>query len=194
MCGIGFIAQLDGEKSQTLVLDALRLLERLAHRGAAGSDSNSGDGAGILLQLPHRFFKKEGQRLGIEMPRRRRYAVGQLFLPQDADARNAVIELVEQTVSAEGQRVLGWRDVPVVDDDLGVVARASMPVMRQIYIARRRLLPAAFERALFVIKKRIENRVRTEMPTTADQFHVASLSAETIVYKGMLLPGQLRRL
>ncbi|MDP2339312.1 MAG: glutamate synthase large subunit [Deltaproteobacteria bacterium] len=194
MCGIGFVAQLGGEKSRSVVSDSLALLERLAHRGAAGSDSKSGDGAGILLQLPHRFFKREGLRIGIEMPRRRRYAVGQLFLPQDPVVRARIEALFEQIVVEEGQRVLGWRDVPVRSDHLGVQALASMPVMRQVYVARRRLLPDAFSRALYVIRKRVENRVREELPGLGDQFHVASLSPETIVYKGMLLPGQLRPL
>ena len=190
-CGVGFVAHLAGEKSRALVDDALSLLLRLAHRGAVGADPDSGDGAGILLQLPHRFFKREGLRLGIEMPRRRRYAVGQLFLPKDADARAAAERVFETVVAEEGQRVLGWRDVPVDERHLGEQARATVPVMRQVYVARRRLVPAAFERKLYVIRKRVENRVRDELHGYGDQFHVASLSAETIVYKGMLLPRQL---
>ena len=189
MCGLGFIAQLDGSKSRAVVVDSLALLGRLAHRGAAGADSKSGDGAGILLQLPHRFFKREGVQLGIQMPKRRRYAVGQLFLPREPGARAAAEKIVEQVVFEEGQRVLGWREVPTVAGDLGAQARASMPVMRQVYVARRRLLPGAFERALFVIRKRVENRVAEALPGA--DFHIASLSAETIIYKGMLLPDQL---
>ncbi|MBI1947126.1 MAG: glutamate synthase large subunit [Deltaproteobacteria bacterium] len=191
-CGVGFVAHLRGEKSRALVQDALSLLLRLSHRGAVGADPDSGDGAGVLLQLPHRFFKREGQRLGIEMPRRRRYAVGQLFLPRDADARAAAEKILEAVVAEEGQRVLGWRDVPVDERHLGEQARATAPVMRQVYVARRRLVPAAFERKLFVIRKRVENRVREELHGFGEQFHVASLSAETIVYKGMMLPRQLQ--
>ncbi|MCC7074004.1 MAG: glutamate synthase large subunit [Deltaproteobacteria bacterium] len=190
-CGVGFIAHLHGEKSRALVDDALTLLQRLAHRGAVGADPDSGDGAGILLQLPHRFFKREGLRLGIEMPRRRRYAVGQLFLPRDRDARAAAEKIFETVVAEEGQRVLGWRDVPVDERHLGSFARTTCPVMRQVYVARRRLVPAAFERTLYLIRKRVENRVRDELHGFGEQFHVASLSAETIVYKGMLLPRQL---
>jgi glutamate synthase (NADPH) large chain len=193
-CGVGFVASLRGEKSRTLVEDALTLLVRLSHRGAAGADPRTGDGAGILLQLPHRFFKKEGKRIGIEMPRRRRYAVGQLFLPRDPATRAVLERLIEDIVVEEGQQVLGWRDVPVGETDLGQLARDSMPVMRQLYIARRRLVPAAFERKLFVIRKRILNRVLAHGLDPLGQFHVASLSAETIVYKGMLLPRQLGEL
>ncbi len=190
-CGVGFVANVRGDKSRAIVDDALSLLVRLSHRGAAGADPDSGDGAGILLQLPHRFFKREGLKLGFEMPRRRRYAVGQLFLPRDPGARVAVEKLFEAAVLEEGQRVLGWRDVPVLDHHLGAHARATRPAMRQVYVERRRLLPQQFERALFVIRKRVENRAR-ELGVA--ELHVASLSAETIVYKGMALPRQLRSL
>jgi glutamate synthase (NADPH/NADH) large chain len=189
-CGIGFVAHLKGEKSRDVVRDALTILRRLSHRAAVGADPLTGDGAGIHLQLPHRFFKREGLALGFDLPRRRGYAVGQVFLPRDPAARAACERIVEDTVVAEGQRVLGWRDVPVDDGCVGVVARRSLPVVRQIYVARRRIVPSAFERTLFVVRKLAEHRVAAA-GVGAGVFHIASLSAETIVYKGLLLPGNL---
>jgi glutamate synthase (NADPH/NADH) large chain len=190
-CGIGFVAHIKGEKSRAIVDDALTVLERLSHRAAVGADPLTGDGAGIHLQLPHRFFKREGLALGFDMPRRRGYGVGQIFLPRDPQLRAACERIVEDVVAAEGQRVLGWRDVPVDDGCVGVVARRSLPVVRQVFVARRRVVPSAFERTLYVIRKLVEHRVRAE-GKGGGVFHLASLSAETIVYKGLLLPSNLR--
>ena len=190
-CGIGFVAHLRGEKSRGIVVDALRILGRLSHRGAVGVDPNSGDGAGILLQLPHRFFKREGLALGFNIPRRRGYGIGQVFLPAEPTLRAACERIVEDTVAAEGQRVIGWRDTPIVADVIGPVATRSLPVMRQIYVERRRVAPSAFERRLYVIRKRIENRIRFDN-VGGGVFHIASLSSETIVYKGLMLPDRLQ--
>ena len=190
-CGVGFVAHIRGEKSRDLVEQALEVLKRLAHRAASGSDPESGDGAGILLQLPHRFFKREGLKLGLEVPARRCYAVGQVFLPRDAQARRRCETLLEEATAKEGQRLLGWRDVPIDPSQLGRTARAGLPVLRQIYIGRRRVVPSAFERKLFVIRKLAENQIRSEGADPEGVFHVASLSSETIIYKGMLLPKQL---
>ena len=192
-CGIGFVAHIKGEKSRAIVEQGLEVLRRLSHRAACGADPETGDGAGILLQLPHRFFKAEGLRLGFDMPRRRRYGVGQIFLPPDAEARRACEEIVEEVVAEEGQNVLGWRDVPVDPTQTGPTARAVLPAMRQIYIRLRRVPPSAFERKLYVIRKLAENRIRIRGVDPSGYFHVASMSAETIVYKGLLLPGQLPR-
>ncbi|HTM19785.1 MAG TPA: glutamate synthase central domain-containing protein, partial [Kofleriaceae bacterium] len=190
-CGIGFVAHIKGDKSRAIVEQALELLRRLSHRAACGADPETGDGAGILLQLPHRFFKAEGLRLGFDMPRRRRYGIGMVFLPQDKKARAACEEILEQVVEEEGQRVLGWRDVPIDAKHMGRVARAVVPVIRQVYIQRRRTPPSAFERKLYVIRKQTENRIRERGVDPERRFHVASMSAETVVYKGLLLPGQL---
>ncbi|MCB9788735.1 MAG: glutamate synthase large subunit [Deltaproteobacteria bacterium] len=189
-CGVGFVAHIKGEKSRAIVEQAMEVLRRLAHRGASGCDPDTGDGAGILLQLPHRFFKREGLRLGWDMPRRRRYGVGMVFLPPDPKARAACERVFEEVVREQGQRVVGWRDVPTDPRHVGRVARSVMPFIRQIYIARRRVVPSAFERKLYVIRKLTENRIRDE-GIGANTFHVASLSAETIVYKGLLLPEQV---
>ncbi len=190
-CGIGFVAKINGEKSRNIVVSALQILDRLSHRAACGSDPLTGDGAGILLQLPHRFFKSQGLALGFDIPRRRRYAVGLVFLPQDTKERKQCEQVVEAVVAAEGQSVIGWRDVPVDNSHIGPVAKSVAPVIRQIYIRRHRLAPSAFERKLFVIRKLAENKIRDSAFDTHRRFHIASLSAETIVYKGLLLPGRL---
>jgi glutamate synthase (NADPH/NADH) large chain len=190
-CGIGFVANIKGEKSRGIVEQALEVLNRMEHRGAAGADPETGDGAGILVQLPHRFFKREGLRHGWEMPRRRRYGVGMVFLPTDPTARRACEAALEKAVTDEGQRVIGWRDVPVDESVVGRVARETMPVIRQIYIHCRRVVPSALERKLFVIRKLAENRIREQNLDPDRRFHVASLSSETIVYKGLFLSHQL---
>jgi glutamate synthase (NADPH/NADH) large chain len=190
-CGVGFVANIKGQKSRKLVEDALEILNRLSHRAATGCDPETGDGAGILLQLPHRFFKREGLAIGIDMPRRRRYAVAQVFLPQNAASREACERVFEDAVRELGQVVLGWRDVPIDVSQLGRIAREGLPVIRQLYVGRRRVVPSAFERTLYVIRKIAENRIRERNLDPEGRFHVASLSAETIVYKGLLLPRQL---
>jgi glutamate synthase (NADPH/NADH) large chain len=190
-CGVGFVAHVKGEKSRAIVDDALEVLRRLAHRAACGADPETGDGAGILLQIPHRFFKSEGLRLGFDMPRRRRYGVGQLFLPPDPLERAQCERVLEEVIAEEGQRVLGWRDVPIDARHVGPTARAVMPVFRQIYVRMRRVPPSAYERTLYVIRKLAENRIRQRNLDPGGYFHVASLSTETIVYKGLLLPGTM---
>jgi glutamate synthase (NADPH/NADH) large chain len=190
-CGIGFVANIKGDKSRGIVEQALEVLRRMAHRAATGADPLTGDGAGLMLQIPHRFFKREGAALGFDMPKRRCYAVGQVFLPTEPFARAECERIFAEVVHQEDQRLLGWRDVPVDPSKLGPLARSVLPVMRQILIARRRCVPSAFERKLFIIRKLVENRVRTSGVDPEGRFHVASLSAETIVYKGLLLPSQL---
>lgn len=190
-CGIGFVAHIRGEKSHDIVEQGLEILRRLSHRAATGADPLTGDGAGILLQLPHRFFKAEGLRLGFDMPRRRRYGIGQVFLPPDRKARAACEEILEEVIAEQGQAVLGWRDVPTDSTHIGTVARDVLPKFRQIYIRMRRVPPTAFERKLYIIRKLAENRVRARGVDEGGYFHVASMSTETIVYKGLLLPGQL---
>ena len=180
-CGVGFVAHVKGEKSRGIVEDALRVLNRLAHRGACGADPDTGDGAGITLQLAHRFFKAEGLRLGFDMPRRRRYGVGQVFLPADPAARAACERIFEEVVAEEGQRVLGWRDVPIDARVVGPTAKKVMPVFRQLYLRLVRVPPSAYERTLYVIRKLAENRVRANGCDPTGTFHIASLSTETIV-------------
>ena len=190
-CGIGFVAHIKGEKSRRIVDDALEVLRRLSHRAATGADPLTGDGAGILLQIPHRFFKEKGLQLGFDMPRRRGYGVGQVFLPQDPVARAACERILEDEIGKEGQRLLGWRDVPIDDSVAGFIAKKTLPLVRQVYVGRRRVAPSAFERKLYVIRKLTEHRIKSEGVDPEGRFHLASLSSETIVYKGLLLPDHL---
>ncbi|MBK8012488.1 MAG: glutamate synthase large subunit [Deltaproteobacteria bacterium] len=190
-CGVGFVAHIKGEKSRSIVEQGLEVLRRLSHRAACGCDPETGDGAGILLQLPHRFFKRVGVELGFDIPPRRSYGVGQVFLPSDDKARAACERAIEEVVRAEGQRIVGWRDVPTDPRHVGRIAAQVVPVFRQVYIARRRLPPSTFERKLYIIRKLIGSRVRSEGLDPQGLFHIASLSSETIVYKGFLLPAQL---
>ncbi|MCE9574980.1 MAG: glutamate synthase large subunit [Deltaproteobacteria bacterium] len=190
-CGTGFVAHIKGEKSRDIVDQGLEVLRRLSHRAACGADPETGDGAGILLQLPDRFFRQEGTRLGFDLPAGRRFAIGQVFLPPDRLARAACEQILEDVIHEEGQRVLGWRDVPIDTAHVGRVAREVMPVFRQIYVRMRRVPPSAWERTLYVIRKLAENRIRDRAVDPDGYFHVASLSTETVVYKGLLLPRQL---
>ncbi|HRE91471.1 MAG TPA: glutamate synthase central domain-containing protein, partial [Myxococcota bacterium] len=192
-CGIGFIAHIKGEKSHRIIEQGLEVLLRMAHRGAAGADPETGDGAGILIQLPHRFFKREGLRLGWDIPRRRRYGIGMVFLPPDPEQRQACERIVAEVVAQEGQKLIGWRDVPVDETAVGRDARSTMPVIRQVYIGCRRVVPSALERKLFVIRKLIENKIFASDIDPHKRFHFASLSSETLVYKGLLHPHQLPR-
>lgn len=190
-CGVGFVADIKGNRSRSIIDDGLEILRRLSHRAACGADPETGDGAGILIQLPDRFFRGEVARLGYELAPGRRFAVGQVFLPPDPFQRIACEQILEDVIKEEGQRVLGWRDVPVDSAHVGTVAAGVMPVFRQIFARMRRVPPSAWERTLYVIRKLAENRVRERGADPSGYFHVASLSTETIVYKGLLLPSQL---
>jgi glutamate synthase domain-containing protein 2/glutamate synthase domain-containing protein 1/glutamate synthase domain-containing protein 3 len=198
-CGVGFVVHIKGQKSHGIVRQALKVLVNLQHRGACGCDVNTGDGAGILLQMPDRFLKKAADQAGILLPAERDYGAGLVFLPRDPEVRRQIQSLFEQIVAEEGQRVLGWRDVPTDDRDVGPSAVAVEPVFKQIFIGRE---PGAgmsagdtarFERKLYVIRKRIEHAVdRAELPLQEKQFfYIVSLSSRTLIYKGMLSAGQI---
>ncbi len=190
-CGVGFVAHIKGHRSRGIVEQALEVLNRMRHRAATGADPLTGDGAGILVQVPDRFFAREGTRLGFSIPARGAFGVAQVFLPTDTFARAECERMLADVVEQEGQRVIGWRDVPVDPSVLGHVARGVLPTMRQLFIARRRTVPSAFERKLFIIRKLAENRVRASGVDGDGRFHIASCSAETLIYKGLLLPATL---
>jgi glutamate synthase (NADPH/NADH) large chain len=194
-CGVGFVAHLRGEPSRDIVEQALDVLKRLGHRGACGADAETGDGAGVLIQLPHDFLRRVCAPLGIELSPPLEYAVGQAFLPAEPAHRAECERLIEAAVADQRQDFLGWRDVPVDRTQLGPVAASVLPVFRQFFVGRRRLAPTAFERRLFVVRKLAENMVRGRQDAIDPQhvFHIASLSSETIVYKGLLLPDRLDR-
>jgi len=199
------VVQIKGQKSHGIVRQALQLLVNLLHRGACGCEVNTGDGAGILLQMPDRFFRREAGRLGMVLPPERGYGAGLVFLPRDPGVREHVESLFEQIVIEEGQLVLGWRDVPTDDREVGPSAVAVEPVFKQIFIGRAPGLPppgaslegdAQFERKLYVIRKRIEHAVdAAELPAALRDekriFYVVSLSSNTLIYKGMLTAGQI---
>src|SRR5436305_7048642 len=185
-CGIALVAKLWGEASHAVVEKALDALENLEHRGAEGADPNTGDGAGILLQTPDAFLR--GVAAGVELPPAGRYGVGVCYLPNDAERRLVLEQLIEDTISAEGQRAIWWRDVPVDDQHVGSTARLSAPVIRQVLIAASEEVgdQDAFERKLYVIRRLIE---RAAGPDLA----LPSFSSRTMVYKGMLTAPQLPR-
>jgi len=199
-CGVGFIVHIKGQRSHAIVENALQLLINLLHRGASGSEINTGDGAGILIQMPDRFFRKEAARLGFELPVERGYGAGLVFLPREAEGRRQAEAEFERIVGEEGQTVLGWRDVPTDTQALGPSAVAVAPVFRQIFIGRGPGMAApgasgagdlAFERKLYVIRKRIEHAVDAIDLPSKRAFYVVSLSSRTFIYKGMLIADQV---
>jgi glutamate synthase domain-containing protein 2/glutamate synthase domain-containing protein 1/glutamate synthase domain-containing protein 3 len=185
-CGIALVAKLWGESSHAVVEKALDALENLEHRGAEGADPNTGDGAGILLQIPDAFLRAAAA--GVELPPPGRYGVGVCYLPADAERRVLLEQLIEETVAAEGQRAIWWRDVPVDDRHVGDTARLSAPVIRQVLIEAAEELADqdAFERKLYVIRRQIERAAGSDLA-------LPSFSSRTIVYKGMLTAPQLPR-
>ncbi|HLV10349.1 MAG TPA: glutamate synthase subunit alpha, partial [Halanaerobiales bacterium] len=197
-CGMGFVANIRGEKSHKIVEQGLEILINLAHRGATGSEADTGDGAGILIQIPHSFFVKEGARLDFSLPSQGGYGVGMVFLPQQELQRRECEAIIERIISEEGLTLLGWRTVPVNDKKIGETARGSMPYIRQVFVGRNKDLvdDLAFERKLYIIRKRLENSeeniggISSSKPLK-DHIYIASLSHRTIVYKGMLMPEQL---
>ena len=190
-CGIGFVVNIKGKKSHDIVRKGLQVLENLTHRGAQGCDPCTGDGAGILLQVPHTFLKRVTGDAGVALPEVGEYGVGQLFLPPNAESRGLCEKLLAEILVEEGLRLLGWRDVPVKSDQIGAQARTTEPFMRQVFIARDALNEAQFERKLYVIRKRVEKAVADSAIQGREHFYVSSLSAHTIVYKGLLLPHQM---
>ena len=189
-CGVGVIADIKGRKSHRIIDQGIDVLRHLAHRGAEGSDPDTGDGAGILLQTPHAFFLHES---GVDLPQRGEYGAGMVFLPQDQVERERCEEIIEEVVQAEGQQFLGWRDVPVDESRIGKTARAVRPVIRQFFVGRgsNALDQASLERKLYVIRKVIENRVVASGIKEADAFYISSLSSNTVVYKGLLTGTQV---
>lgn len=193
-CGMGFVVNIKGKKSHDIIDDGLRILERLEHRGGAGADKDTGDGAGILVQIPHEFFKRECEVLGIQLPAAGEYGVGMVFAHKYESLRNEQKRILEEVVREEGQVVLGWREVPVDGTKVGKEAAAIRPWMIQILIGKGPDVTnnKEFERKLYIIRKLAEKRIIPLSKELSSDFYIASLSSKTIVYKGMLTPGQLR--
>ncbi|OYV21736.1 MAG: glutamate synthase (NADPH/NADH) large chain [Methylococcaceae bacterium NSP1-1] len=192
-CGVGFIVHIKGHKSHAIVSQGLELLRNLTHRGAVGADPYAGDGAGILIQLPDAFLRAECDKQGLTLPPEGDYAVGMVFLPRDASDRASCETLFTEIIARENAILLGWRDVPVDNHELGDSAKGVEPFIRQVFIGRGADCPDqdAFERKLFVIRKQVENAVRDLNLKNGHSFYVPSLSTRTLVYKGMLLANQV---
>ncbi len=190
-CGVGFVARLDARPDHSIIADAVTLLRNLEHRGAVGGDKATGDGAGILMGVPDEFFQAACPSCGFELPARGDYGVGMIFLPGDAAGTGNAEPEIEELCRQEGCRVLGWRTVPVNADPLGELARDTRPEIRQVFIARGALDPEAFERKLYVIRRRVERAFASPDNGDSKPLYISSLSSRTLVYKGMLIGTQL---
>ena len=192
-CGVGLVANVKGEKSHQIVTESLQVLINLGHRGACGRDPETGDGAGILVQMPDAFLRKQCNGLGISLPPAGRYGAGMVFLPPEGQAEAKCRSFIEKVIADEGMELLGWRDVPTDPSQIGSDARAVCPRIRQVFISGGDLDREALERKLYVVRKVIEHNVMSCGITEeeADYFYVCSMSGKTIVYKGLLMAHQI---
>jgi glutamate synthase (NADPH/NADH) large chain len=193
-CGVGFVAHIKGQKAHAIVEQGLKILENLDHRGAVGADKLMGDGAGILIQIPDEFYRAEMAVQGIELPPPGEYGVGMIFLPKEHASRLACVQELERAVKAEGQVLLGWRDVPVDREmPMSPAVRAKEPVIRQIFIGRGAdvIVPDALERKLYVIRKTASAAIQALKLTHSREYYVPSMSCRTVIYKGLLLATQV---
>ncbi|HZU44732.1 MAG TPA: glutamate synthase subunit alpha, partial [Terriglobales bacterium] len=191
-CGIGFVASVRGHKSHDIIEKGIKVLINLTHRGACGCDPETGDGAGVLIQIPHKFFARECSRLGFALPAPGEYGVGMIFFPVERHQRLYCEGILERVVREEGLEVLGWRDTPIDGTAIGRVARGSQPYIQQIFVGRLGGMDEpAFERKLYVVRKRVEAEVAKTDLEDKGMFYIPSLSARTIVYKGLLLAPQI---
>ncbi len=193
-CGVGFVAHIKGQKAHAIVEQGLKILENLDHRGAVGADKLMGDGAGILIQIPDEFYRAEMAAKGVELPPPGEYGVGMIFLPKEHASRLACIQELERAVKAEGQVLLGWRDVPIDREmPMSPTVQAKEPVIRQIFIGRGPdvIVPDALERKLYVIRKTASAAIQALKLTHSREYYVPSMSCRTIIYKGLLLADQV---
>src|SRR5436309_3238543 len=184
-CGVGFVVDIAGRNSNDVVRRSLQVLVNLQHRGAKGCEANTGDGAGVLVQIPHEFLKPECKKLGFDLPTPGNYGVGMVFLPRDSHSQQWAREIIEAAITRAGQRLLGWRDVPTNNSPIGETAKAVEPVFKQVFVGRNPYIRNAdeFERKLYLIRKRVEK--------TTSEVYFDSLSARTLIYKGMLSAEQI---
>ena len=191
-CGIGFVVNINGEKSHEIIQKGLQILINLSHRGACGCDPETGDGAGILIQIPHQFFARECSQLGFTLPPPGTYGIGMVFLPVERQQRLLAEGILERIAREEGLTVLGWRDTPVEADAIGRIARASQPYIEQIFIRGGAALSQdELERKLYVVRKRTEAEIAASTMPEKHFFYIPSLSTRTIIYKGLLLANQI---
>ncbi|MCU0710065.1 MAG: glutamate synthase subunit alpha, partial [Pirellula sp.] len=195
-CGVGFVAHVKGQASHQIVVDADTILKNMDHRGACGCEQNTGDGAGILVGLPDKFLRRVAlESFGCELPAKGLYAVGNIFLPKDRAERDYCRREMDHLIAAEGQTLIGWRDVPQNTDaaDIGPTARLAEPWIEQVFIqAAPGIDSEEFERKLYMIRKQASHRLRGDSSLEqASLFYVCSLSTKTLIYKGMLTPAQV---
>ncbi len=191
-CGLGFIANIKGEKSHDIIQKGIQILINLTHRGACGCDPDTGDGAGILIQIPHKFFAKECPKLGFNLPKPGEYGVGMVFLPVQRTQRLQCEGIIERVIREEGLTVLGWRDTPIDSNAIGRLARDSQPYIQQLFIERAPgMTEDQLERRLYSVRKRAENEIANSGIRDRDFFYLPSLSCRTIIYKGLLLAPQI---
>ena len=193
-CGVGFIANIKGAKSHQIVSDAINILCNLEHRGATGADPRFGDGAGILVQIPHKFFSRKAGELGFELPEPGQYAVGALFMPRDVPWRKVLQGIIADQIKAEGLKLLGWRDVPTDNSSLGESVKPTEPANMQVFIGigKAKVVDADdFERRLYILRKQISHAIYSRRERGLSGYYACSLSCRTIIYKGMFLADQL---
>ncbi|MBN1794061.1 MAG: glutamate synthase large subunit [Candidatus Omnitrophica bacterium] len=192
-CGVGFVCNMKGTRSNSIVMQGMQVLKRLAHRGAVGADPDTGDGAGILIQTPHTFFRKVAAESQIDLPESGAYGTGLIFLPPDKKNRDFCKAVFAKIVAREGQTLLGWREVPVDNSHIGRTARETEPVIEQAFIQKGPTIKdqMAFERKLYVIRRGVENTIRSSQYTQKSFFYITNLSSRTFSYKGLLMPHQL---
>ncbi|WP_180682132.1 glutamate synthase-related protein [Tepidicella baoligensis] len=193
-CGVGFVAHIKGHKSHAIVTQALKILENLDHRGAVGADALMGDGAGILIQIPDQLYREEMAKQGVNLPPPGEYGVGMIFLPKEHASRLACEQEMERAIKAEGQVLLGWRDVPVNREmPMSATVRKTEPIMRQVFIGRGAdvIVQDALERKLYVIRKTASAAIQRLKLTHSKEYYVPSMSSRTVVYKGLLLANQV---
>jgi glutamate synthase (NADPH/NADH) large chain len=193
-CGVGFVAHIKGLKAHHIVQQGLKILENIDHRGAVGADPLMGDGAGLLIQIPDEFYRAEMAKQGVELPPPGEYGVGMIFLPKENASRQACEQELERAIKAEGQVLLGWRDVPVDRDmPMSPTVREKEPIIRQVFIGRGHdiLVPDALERKLYVIRKTASTKIQSLNLTHSHEYYVPSMSCRTIIYKGLLLADQV---
>ncbi|QDP23788.1 glutamate synthase large subunit [Bradyrhizobium cosmicum] len=192
-CGVGFIANIKGKKSHEIVSDALNILCNLEHRGAVGADPRAGDGAGILVQIPHAFFSRKAGELGFTLPQPGEYAIGALFLPRDTAWRNVIKSIIADQIKEEGLTLLGWRDVPTDNSSLGVTVKPTEPACMQVFIGRNGTAKTEddFERRLYILRKSISQAIYQRRDRGLAGYYPCSMSCRTVIYKGMFLADQL---
>lgn len=190
-CGIGFVANIKGEKTHDIIKKGIEILVNLTHRGGVGSDVKTGDGAGIMFQIPHEFFKIACDNLGVVLPEEGDYGVGMIFLPKETTLTHQCEGIVERVIQEEGQEFLGWRNVPTDGRVIGRTAKGSEPVIKQIFIGNKCANKDQFEKKLYIIRKRAESEVKRLLDNGSNYFYVCSLSSKKIIYKGLLLPDQI---